>query len=259
MAYQKIGVFGATGRLGQELTRAFVEEGFDIVPFSRQKTTVAGIPTQEVGSLVGFDVIVCTVGVSGLNDQLSLIEKAKKDGVKRFVPSEYGVDHRASDLDFFKPKKQVFEAVKAARFPDGWTAIITGFFDAVIPAVASLSTDSSVINVSGNGKTRYPFVFRHDLGRILAYTFKHPKEYKDVWLAIANEWLSGDDIAQIIQEASGKNLHIKHIEADEKKAPVIYLLERNGGNVFDPAIQTKDIPISLVDLRAHIRNIYTSQ
>lgn len=58
-------------------------------------------------------------GHTGMNAQISLIEKAKRDGVKRFVPSEFGVDHRTVKSDFFKPKMKVFEAVEKAAFPDG--------------------------------------------------------------------------------------------------------------------------------------------
>lgn len=64
------------------VTRALVDAGLEVVPFSRVKKVrniriashtqrtliesknVAGVPTQELGSLVGFDAIVSTVGMN---------------------------------------------------------------------------------------------------------------------------------------------------------------------------------------------------
>lgn len=144
------------------VTRALVEEGFNVVPFSRQNTVwpvsftwtsllaradfeqiVAGVRTQALGSLVGFDAIVSTVGKAmastqadsypllinytghtGMKEQIPLIKQAKLDGVKRFVPSEFGVDHRIVKADFFKPKMDVLQAAKEADFPDGMTTLL---------------------------------------------------------------------------------------------------------------------------------------
>ena len=55
----------------------------------------------------------------GINEQTSLIEQAKRDGVKRFVPSEFGVDHRIIKADFFKPKMHIYDVVQNANFSDG--------------------------------------------------------------------------------------------------------------------------------------------
>lgn len=56
-----------------------------------------------------------------MKEQIPLIQQAKRDGVKRFVPSEFGIDPRApaAQADFFKPKREVFAALKAADFIDG--------------------------------------------------------------------------------------------------------------------------------------------
>ncbi|CAG9952126.1 unnamed protein product [Clonostachys rosea f. rosea IK726] len=253
MAYNKIGIVGATGLLGQELTRALVDEGYDVVPFSRQTTTVAGLPTQVLKSLVGFDVVISTVGHRGMKEQIPLIQQAKRDGVKRFVPSEFGIDPRApaAQADFFKPKREVFAALKAADFTDGWTAISSGFLDSVIPAFATFDSTSSTVKIHGNGDLQYPFAVRYDIGRILAYTFKHPKQYKDTWLAVANEWLSLKEIAQIIKVKSGKELLMENVGLDDS-TPVLRLLEENGWSTFSREDQTMDLPVKLADLKDYI-------
>ncbi|KAJ5556590.1 hypothetical protein N7494_000505 [Penicillium frequentans] len=253
MTYNRVGVFGSTGLLGSEVTRALVEEGFDVVPFSRIKTTVAGIVTQELGSLVGFDVVVATVGHTGMKEQIDLIQRAKRDGVKRFVPSEFGIDpdSAAAQAPFFQPKVDVFRALENANFPDGWTALSSGFFDSVIGSFVRTDLQSSTITVSGDGNVTYPFTVRHDLGRVLAHTFKHPSQFENTWLRIANGWLTLNEIAEIIREKTDRNLRVKQAELDGS-TPVLQLLEKSGWNTFDRTRQTKDLPLQLASIRDYI-------
>jgi hypothetical protein len=60
-------------------------------------------------------------GHAGMRDQLDLIQQAKRDGVKRFIPSEFGVhpDSAAAESDFWRNKKDVFRALEQADFVDG--------------------------------------------------------------------------------------------------------------------------------------------
>jgi len=44
--------------------------------------------------LKGVDAVVCAYGGAALGEQYKLLEAAKKAGVKRFVPSEFGSDRR---------------------------------------------------------------------------------------------------------------------------------------------------------------------
>lgn len=64
-----------------------------------------------------------------MQDQIPLIERAKRDGVKRFVPSEFGVDSRVVKADFFNEKVEIFEAVEKANFPDGESEMRTKTVD----------------------------------------------------------------------------------------------------------------------------------
>lgn len=125
----------------------------------------------------------------------------------------------------------------------------------MIPAFAKWDLAAGTVQISGQGVVKYPFVVRHDIGRVLAHTLKNPAQYKNKWLVLANDWLSAKDIAQIASETAGKELKVEYTEADEKKTPVIYLLEKKGGNVFDPNLQTKDLPLELVDLKAYVKTL----
>lgn len=52
-------------------------------------------------------------------EQIPLIDRARKDGVKRFIPSEFGVDHRTVRSPFFEAKREIAKYVQEANFPDG--------------------------------------------------------------------------------------------------------------------------------------------
>jgi hypothetical protein len=58
-------------------------------------------------------------GPQGWTAQVDLIAQAKREGVKRFIPSEFGMDHRGIQSDFFAPKENAFKAAEEAEFPDG--------------------------------------------------------------------------------------------------------------------------------------------
>lgn len=59
------------------------------------------------------------LGPEGWKDQLEWIQRAKADGVKRFIPSEWGMDHRGQEVAYVKPKEEALKAAQAAEFPDG--------------------------------------------------------------------------------------------------------------------------------------------
>jgi len=44
--------------------------------------------------LKGVDAVVSAYGGEGMREQYKLLEAAKKAGVKRFIPSEFGCDPR---------------------------------------------------------------------------------------------------------------------------------------------------------------------
>lgn len=61
--------------------------------FSRQESHLyQELRTNDMSGTAGVDVIVSAIGGGGLGDQFQMLEAAKAAGVKRFVPSEFGVD-----------------------------------------------------------------------------------------------------------------------------------------------------------------------
>jgi len=97
--------------------------------------TIPDHPTHEdyVQALQGQDAVVSGLGFEGKPTEIALIDAAIEAGVKRFLPSEYGVDNTnpvASELSpVFKRKGDVIEYLKSKEGSGlTWTAVPTGMW-----------------------------------------------------------------------------------------------------------------------------------
>jgi nucleoside-diphosphate-sugar epimerase len=142
------------------------------------------------------------------------------------------------------------------NLPPGWTAFINGFFETVIPRMVQWDLDQGIIRVVGKGTTAYPFVFRHDIGRAIAQTLKAPAAtYKDTWVLLASGWVSGNEIAEWVQEAAArKKLVVEHVEPNAQSTPIVALLENSGRNVFDRKLTT-ELGVQWGDLKAYVTGL----
>ena len=104
-------------------------------PRNAKIITIPNKPTHEdyVLALRGQDAVVSGLGFEGKPTEKALIDAAIEAGVKRFLPSEYGVDNTnpaASGLSpVFKRKADVIEYLKSKEGSGlSWTAVPTGMW-----------------------------------------------------------------------------------------------------------------------------------
>jgi hypothetical protein len=97
--------------------------------------TISANPTHEdyVRALRGQDAVVSGLGFEGKPTERALIDAAVEAGVKRFLPSEYGVDNTnpaASGLSpVFRRKADIIEYLKSKEGSGlSWTAVPTGMW-----------------------------------------------------------------------------------------------------------------------------------
>ena len=106
MAFSNILLFGAGGtNIGQHVLQALVSDGaFNVTVLARESSRTQfpksvdviritdDFPYQDiVAALKGQDVVVCTTGFSADVIQYRLIDAVIEAGVKRFIPSEWGM------------------------------------------------------------------------------------------------------------------------------------------------------------------------
>ena len=93
-------------------------------------------PTSLVLAFAGQDAVLSLLGLSAIGDQqYALVEAAVKAGVKRFLPSEFGLDNASAQvlavLPPFRVRTELVDTLKAkqaAGSPMEWTAVIAGMF-----------------------------------------------------------------------------------------------------------------------------------
>jgi hypothetical protein len=84
-----------------------------------------------VSIFTGQDVVISIVGGTGIGQQKDYVDAAVKAGVKRFLPSEFGINGQSEAVKeltpFFSVKQDLLDYL-VAKEKDGlsWTAVICG-------------------------------------------------------------------------------------------------------------------------------------
>lgn len=115
-----------------------------------------------------------------------------------------------------------------------------------MPALVSANAQESTIVVRGSGQVRHPFTLRSDIGRVLAETFREPRKYKNSWITVVNSWYTLDQVADKINEISGRDWTVQRVPTD-MKMPILHLAEQNQWDFIPGAATPEDAPVKLGD------------
>jgi hypothetical protein len=159
-----------SGNLGPSIIHELLSAGFTVTGVTRESSTGTSsnpkfpdhLPIKSVdytsfdalkAAFQNQDAVVSVVGTTAIGDQKTAIDAAAAAGVKRFIPSEFGINTRkvrgTSIGRILAGKIAVVDYLEEkARAVDGftWTGLSTGlFFDWVrpIPSFSSTQTTSA--------------------------------------------------------------------------------------------------------------------
>ena len=139
-------VIGGSGNVGQLIVSSLLAAKFTVSVLTRSTSTAtfpANVSVHKtdysdsslIGAFKGQDAIVSAIATYSTTQQKAIIDAAVAAGVKRFLPSEYGVDTARPEIYECLPpavmKQEVVEYLKTKE-KDGlsWTAICVGaWFD----------------------------------------------------------------------------------------------------------------------------------
>ncbi|GKT67230.1 NmrA-like family protein [Colletotrichum tofieldiae] len=146
---KKVAVVGGSGNLGPNILSGLLSSGFEVTVISRKESkstfprdiTVKKVDLTSEGSIAealeGQEAVISVVGTDGFTSQKTLIDAAVAAKVKRFIPSEFGINTRkarGSKIgDILAPKIQTVDyliEISAKNSSFTWTGIAAGpFFD----------------------------------------------------------------------------------------------------------------------------------
>jgi hypothetical protein len=147
-ALRKVIIVGAGGtNIGHHVARTLAADpSFELSILSRASSkstypsnaTIITVPDKAghedyVKALQGQDTVVSALGFEGLPTEKAIIDAAIEAGVKRFMPSEYGMDNTnpaSQNLSpVFKLKAGIIEYLKSKESTGlTWTAVPTGMW-----------------------------------------------------------------------------------------------------------------------------------
>ncbi|KAK9695956.1 hypothetical protein K7432_012719 [Basidiobolus ranarum] len=186
---KNIAVAGGSGGLGAFITKALIRSNYQVTVLTRDtKTLVPGAKTVTIDyhnhddlveALRGIDAIVSTIsGTALLDGQIILINAAVEAGVKRFLPSEFGVDLRGLDnpeVDFkimheveHNPKSIVRKELIKHQDTMTWTFLNTGFFtDTTLLPELGFDLANKKVSIVGDGNALVSWTTRYDVGEFV--------------------------------------------------------------------------------------------
>jgi len=226
-------VVGSTGMLGSKIVAALLDKGDvdvramvrsinDSNAENRQKIEAMQARGMAIieGDLMqpetllpvceGVDVVVSAVGNNQVTvpGQKNLIDAAKQQGVKRFIPSDYSVDYRKLDYgdnDNLDKRKEVFEYLQQSGLE--YTLILNGaFMDNVgTPYMPQFDLEHQTFQYWGDGETPLDFTTTDDTAKYVAEAVTDP-DLANTALEVAGDVLTAKQLKAAYEEATGNQL-----------------------------------------------------
>ncbi|KIV99437.1 uncharacterized protein PV09_08868 [Verruconis gallopava] len=196
-AYRKIVIIGGGGNMGQIVLRGLLSAPqFTVTALKRPNSTSKFpeapnlkvlecdfSPESLAAVFAGQDAVISILGGTGFGDQKAYVDAAVKAGIKRFFPSEFGVNGQSKVVQeitpFFAVKQEVLDyLVEKEKTGMTWTALIIGALTDWCIANGFLGFDigSKKALIWDDGNTRFSGLNEDDLGKAVIGCLEHPEE-----------------------------------------------------------------------------------
>lgn len=235
----KIGISGASGKLGQTILAELASRGAnDIVAISRTPVVADGVearrgdydqPETLLTAYSGIDrlVLIPTPDMSpGTRSRqvLAAIDAAVAAGVKHILLLSAAGTRQAEEpavgAAYWKGEQHLMRTAPA------WTIIRMNYYSETMAEQVANSVDKGVI--AGLGKERVAYVSRDDLGAMLAGILVTEGHAGAIYHATGPEVLTGEDRAALATKLFGKPVEFKIVPAEQLAEQVREVLARMG-------------------------------
>jgi nucleoside-diphosphate-sugar epimerase len=229
-------VIGASGSVGPPIVSALLEAGFHVSVLTRTSSksmfpvgvTVHRGAYSDYCLLSAFDsqdAVVSTIATVSVNQQISIIDAAIKAGVKRFFPSEYGIDTSLSHIpDFVPPAVAKQDVVKYLKTKESagmsWTALcVGGFFDWSFkyPGLLGCDLPGRKLTIFDGGNAEFEMTNIDQIGRAVAASLQpdHLEETKNVYVYVNSFTMTQNRVFEALQRLTGDKFEATHVKAED--------------------------------------------
>ncbi|KAJ3079796.1 hypothetical protein HK102_003502 [Quaeritorhiza haematococci] len=237
MTYTTVAVFGGFGNIGLHISRALLDsKKFSTVKlivrkggkkpadfateFTSKGAHIVELNNPEdhielVSALKGVHVVISAVGgYDILNVQKQYIAAAAEAGVKRFYPSEYGIDSvkHHDNHPVIKQKVDTVEEIKKSGLE--YTAVVTGLFTEFLGWFISLDKNAKTATVYGKGTEKISTTPLPIIGQIIAESINRP-ESKDATIYTPIGTVTVDEVVKLAEEKIVEKLKVTYVDAEK--------------------------------------------
>jgi uncharacterized protein YbjT (DUF2867 family) len=224
----KVLVAGATGLVGSNLVKACKEQGKEVralvrpsaladsakmAPLRSSGAVICVGSLEDFPSLVkacaGMEAVISAVGAAQIAQQTELIKAAKQTSIKRFIPSDYGLDPKVAGKGscvLFDQKALIHQAVKESGL--NYTFVhANGLFEYWAYSLGQLGLPSppEEVQLYAQGTVKAALVSVSDVAKVTATTVDDPRTQNKELFITANI-LSQEELIRLWEEISGKRV-----------------------------------------------------
>ncbi|PWA45407.1 NAD(P)-binding domain-containing protein [Artemisia annua] len=252
MSKSKILVVGGTGYIGKRIVKASLAQGHPTYVLMRREL---GFEIEKLQMLLSFkkqgahliegsfsdhqslvdavkqvDVVICTMsGVQFRSHnillQLKLVDAIKEAGnIKRFLPSEFGIDpsRMVSDVDYgketFEDKMIIRKAIEDAKIPYTYISAngLGGYFVGNLSQFGSLVPPKEKVSIYGDGNCKACFMDEDDVATYTIKTIDDPRMLnKTLYLRPDENIVTQNQLVEKWEKVSGVTLRREHISKED--------------------------------------------
>jgi len=233
---KKVVLIGARGNLGSAIFNALDKDPQFTVSVLTRKASNSTFPSHIkvytvddsylakdlLNVFTGQDAVVSTLSHGSYAKQIEIIDAAVAAGVKRFIPSDFGLDSLnpigLAIQPIFKEKNDVVDYLRTVESKGlSWTSVANGiFFDWGLRkgfTGFNLSTCTALIYDSGD--TKFSTTNLATIGAAVAAILRKPEETANKHVYISSFTTSQNEVLAALEKVTGEKWTIEHSTAAE--------------------------------------------
>ncbi|KAI0102660.1 hypothetical protein GGR51DRAFT_282802 [Nemania sp. FL0031] len=257
---KNVAVVGGSGNLGRATVVELVNAGFAVTVLTREGSTStfpSGVASKAVdyssvesltSALEGQDALVSTIATVAIAGQRPLVDAAVAAGVRRFIPSEFGINTRFLGKEpigaILQGKVQTLDYIheKSKQNPSfTWTGISSGLFFDWGLEYGSIGLDKTTKTATIFDSGNEPFQASNlpHIGKAIAAVLTHLEQTVNRYITIASFNPTQNQVVEIVEKLTGEKWTINHLTTSEQRQVGIEKLSKGDYSAFSNLLRQR--------------------